>query len=493
MNRISGSVAGLFLLAFCRPSVAESFFLPATDAQLRADVELLVDESVMELPISAWPLSRADVAWSLARVRDDTLAAPALRAAISRVRSKLAPIDEGGWRVREVRSAAGRPSVLRSYDTLARDEFEVGAVGGASTERWNFTLNATLVGSPDDQRRVRFDGTELSLRWGNWIFSVNQMPRWWGPGWDGSLILSTNARPLPAASIDRDQSSPFDVPLLRWLGPWKFSAFLARAEKYRPDVDSSLLMGMRATFKPFQILEIGLSRTAQFCGRGRPCDFTTFKDVLLGNDNAGLRVAPEDEPGNQMAGIDVRVVSPWRSLPMTAYAQLIGEDNSSSGIPERYLAMFGLHSWWMSDTGDAVRWRVEYSNTSCKFYAARENADCAYRQGIFRSGYRFHGRNIGHTTDSDSQSLVLAATWTRPAGTEWGVHLRHASLDRFGWPDPWNPLTQGHGSQRSVQLSWRGRLIGQQISIQAGYERYSPGGRRSSAGPIGFVEWRKSL
>ena len=22
--------------------------------------------------------------------------------------------------------------------------------------------------------------------------------RWWGPGWDGSLILSNNARPIPA-------------------------------------------------------------------------------------------------------------------------------------------------------------------------------------------------------------------------------------------------------------------------------------------------------
>ena len=39
------------------------------------------------------------------------------------------------------------------------------------------------------------DGSYIAARLGNWSASFGQVERWWGPGWDGSLILSTNARP----------------------------------------------------------------------------------------------------------------------------------------------------------------------------------------------------------------------------------------------------------------------------------------------------------
>src|SRR5689334_19553800 len=41
---------------------AQGVFLPATDARLRADVSLLVDEGVFNLPVNEWPLAREDVA-----------------------------------------------------------------------------------------------------------------------------------------------------------------------------------------------------------------------------------------------------------------------------------------------------------------------------------------------------------------------------------------------------------------------------------------------
>jgi hypothetical protein len=490
-----GGKVALLACSLSTSALAQSYMLPATDARLRADVALLVDEGVFSLPTNAWPIPAGDVVHALERVRADQVDEPALNAAISRLRAKLVqPEDAGEWRLRSVNVAAGKASALRSYDTVGRDAFELGSTGGTQSDRWSLQLTTTAVGSPDDGRHLRLDGSELSIRWGNWLFSANQIARWWGPGWDGGLILSTNARPMPALSIDRVRSDPFDFPVLRWLGPWRFSAFLGRAQKYRSDVDESLFLGMRASFKPVPIVEVGLSRTAQFCGKGRPCSATTFKDVLLGNDNAGLRVAPEDEPGNQMAGIDLRVVSPWRSLPIAIYTQLIGEDNSSSGIPERYLGQFGAEMWILRDTGDLLRGRIEYADTSCKFSSPNENPDCAYHQGIFRAGYRFHGRNIGHTTDGDSESVGLSLTWTRPAGTEWGLHLRRATLDRYGGPDPFNELTQGSSDFSSAQISWAGQLLGQGITAQLGYQRLAPStGGASDQGAFGFLGWRMKL
>ena len=44
---------------------------------------------------------------------------------------------------------------------------------------------------------LALDGSYIAARLGNWSASFGQVERWWGPGWDGSLILSTNARPIP--------------------------------------------------------------------------------------------------------------------------------------------------------------------------------------------------------------------------------------------------------------------------------------------------------
>ncbi len=89
------------------------------------------------------------------------------------------------------------------------------------------------------------------------------------------------------------------------------------------------------------------------------------------------------KPGNQMAGFDVRVVSPFKAFPVAVYAQEIGEDNSSTGIPERYLALFGGETWFLLDSGSVLRAHVEYANTKVKWYDSEIEYDWAYRQGHF--------------------------------------------------------------------------------------------------------------
>ena len=495
--RVRRSLAyAMWLAALFGPSLAaaQAHLLSATDALLRADVALLVDEGVIRLPTSTWPVPASDVLEELDRVNVDLIAEPALQAALVRVRDKVAlPSDAAEWRLRDLRVTAGEPGLLRSYDTLARASLEVESSGGATNDRWSLKVAVTGVASPEDDRNLRLDGTAFSVRWGNWLSGANQVGRWWGPGWDGSLILSTNARPMPGLSLDRIRSEPFDFPVLRLLGPWRFTGFIGRADGGRPDVNDSLFMGMRVAFKPAQIVEVALSRSAQFCGNGRTCDLRTFRNVLFGNDNVGLRVSLEDEPGNQMAGADIRVTSPFRSLPFAIYAQLIGEDNSSTGIPERYLGLFGLETWALLDSGAAVRSRLEYANTRCKFDTGDEGADCAYRQTIFFAGYRYRGRNIGHTTDADSESVALAVSLTRPRGDQWSLRLRRALFDRVGNPDPYNPVSQMGGEGRSAELGWQGELFGQLLSAQLGVERNDRGTGEFNTRGYGFLQWQKAL
>jgi hypothetical protein len=55
---------------------------------------------------------------------------------------------------------------------------------------------------PTMARPWRADGSYLGVNFGNFMLSAGLMERWWGPGWDGGLILSTNARPIPSVTLE---------------------------------------------------------------------------------------------------------------------------------------------------------------------------------------------------------------------------------------------------------------------------------------------------
>lgn len=495
MNKRIFLLAGL-LMAVNQGFAAQSVFLPVGDVRLREDLSLLVDEGVINLPLNEWPLARADVATALETIDGSDIAEPALRGALIRLlaATALRP-DAGEWKLREVRLTGGQPALLRDEATLGRENGELTSVGGVLNDRYGITLAATGVLDASDGQKLRLDGSDASARWGNWLLSVNQLDRWWGPGHEGSLILSNNARPMPAVSLDRIHSVPVDLPVLRWLGPWRFSGFLGLGEKNRPDFERPVFMGMRLAFKPAPIFEFGLSRSAQFCGKGRQCNLGTLGRVLIGQDNVHRRGLndPDEEPGNQMAGFDVRIVSPFRALPVAFYAQEIGEDNSSSGIPERYLGLFGGETWFLLDSGSVFRAHVEYANTKVKWYNSDIEYDLAYRQYLFYGGYRYRGRNIGHTTDADSETTSMGLSLTTGKGNRWAALWRHGRLDRGDTVDPYNPITAGPSDYQSFELSWAGKWLKQDISVQLGYEDQSPGGAGDARGTFGFLQWRKSL
>jgi hypothetical protein len=476
-------------------AAAQGFFLPAGDVRLRDDLMLLVDEGVINLPLNEWPLARRDVAEALEAVDATDLQDMALQYALARVRAATTVSqDADQWKIREISLMAGQPGLLRDEATLGRENGELTSSGGAMTDRYNITLSATGAFDASDNQEIRFDGSDISVRWGNWIFSANQMDRWWGPGRDGSLILSNNARPMPAISMDRNRSVPVDVPVLRWLGPWRFSGFLGVMENDRSDVDRPAFMGMRLSFKPAPIFEFGMSRTAQFCGEGRRCDLKTFGRMLIGDDNRGIRGLPDDpeaEPGNQMAGFDVRIVSPFKPLPIAVYGQEIGEDNSSTGIPERYLALFGGEMWFMLATGSVLRAHVEYANTKTKWYDSEIEYDAAYVQGIFLEGYRYRGRNIAHATDGDSESRSFMVSLTTGEGSRWSAMYRDGHLDRCCTPGANSTISNGPSDYSSGYVAWEGLVRGHDVGFQLGYEKQSPDSAGDADGVFGFVQWRK--
>jgi hypothetical protein len=253
------------------------------------------------------------------------------------------------------------------------------------------------------------DGSYLAASIGNWAVSAGAVDKWWGPGWNNSLILSHNARPIPALTLQRQQSTAFKTPWLSWLGPWQFVSFAGQleSERYVPDAK---LLGARLSFKPSSNWELGLSRTAQWGGEGRPQDWDSFKNLVLGKDNrgsGGIDLDKSNEPGNQLAGIDIKYNLNWRQYNSALYMQFIGEDEAG-GLPSRGVVQAGFETSFMA--GDIQhRLIFEAIDTTSESYSTSRPNYTYEHGGIYRSGYRYNSRAIGAAVDADSREFALMA------------------------------------------------------------------------------------
>ena len=396
---------------FRRPVAADPWAAPG-DVRLRHDLQLLADAGIVKAPLTSWPVSWAEVARDLASV-DPATRPQHVAAALARVRAEALDVMRIGEPDAHVRVAgSAEPMALRRFGAVPREEGEIEAGLQYTGEWFAARLQATAVADADDGKSIRPDGSYVGAVLGNWMLSAGWIDRWWGPGWEGSLIYGNNSRPIPSLTLERNYSDAFEHPWLKWIGQWRLAVTMGQLEGDRDDAPDAQLFGMRATWKPHPRVEVGISRTAQWCGEGRPCDAGTFWDLLIGNDN-DQPVA--EQPGNQLAGFDVRWSLPW--LPVAVYAQAIGEDEASR-LPSNYLGLAGVEAWggW-----GARSWRVhlEYADTTCIFYRSTPDYGCAYRHSIYTDGYQYRGRSIGHSLDGDSEQLALGAVLVNADGSSW--------------------------------------------------------------------------
>lgn len=471
------------LVCMMATAAAADPWLAPGDARLRHDLQLLADSGIVHAPLTAWPVSWAEVARDTRSAGQDPERPAHLAAALERVRAQAAAATPTGvvsWRARVAGSA--EPMTLRRFADVPREEGEVTAAAQYTGERFAFRLQATAVADASDGKDVRPDGSYAGLVLGNWILSAGYLDRWWGPGWEGSLILGTNARPLPSVSIERNYSDAIDHPWFAWLGQWRLVTTMGQFEGSRNDAPDARFFGMRATWKPHPRFEFGLSRSAQWCGEGRPCDFDTFLDLLAGKDNDQ---APSQQPGNQMAGADLRWSLPW--VPVAIYLQGIGEDEANS-MPSKYLGLFGAEIW--GGLGDRS-WRAhaEYADTACAFYESEPQFGCAYRNVNYSDGYQYRDRSVGHAIDGDSRQWAAGFMLVNSGGESWELALQDSDVNRRS-ANPVHSVSDVAASIRSADLYHRREFAGGDLWIGIGYEeRDSTPATEDTEDIRGFLQW----
>jgi hypothetical protein len=475
----------LLASACARIAHADPWIAPG-DSGLRHDIELLADAGVLRGPVTTWPISWPDVARDVLAMPHDGSRPAVVEQALTRVQTAARRASARGASAIGTRlSAAHEPIGLRSFGDSPREEGEISLRAGWLGDRVALNLQATAVVDPDDGRELRADGSYVGVNIGNFMISAGYMERWWGPGWDGSLILSTNARPIPSLTIERNYTDAFKNKLLSWSGPWRASIAVGEAEQHDVAVPRVRFLAARVNFKPRPWLELGLSRTAQWCGGERVCDLETFGNLLIGRDNRDGSLDATDEPGNQMAGYDARVRSPWAALPVAFYTQWIGEDEAG-GLPSKFIGLAGLEFW---GGGEAGSWRLrgEYTDTACVFTRENPQLNCAYRNGIYPQGYTYRRRIIGHALDNDSRMYSVGALWAHPDGGVYQLVARRVELNRDGGP---HAISDVPMKVNNVELRASRSFGFGKIAAGLGFDDRSPSVDSASSVQV-FLSWQQ--
>jgi len=492
------------LTVFCLLSTANVVFAApfaeVGDASLRHDIQLLSDYGIIKAPVSAWPIAWNSLSTNIANADIDGRTPQSVINSLRRIQKRIRKESRKGRfnlnaRIATTSFNENIPK-LRNFSSTSREDGEI-TVGldwmGKSTA---FKLNITNVNDPDDGKSTRLDGSYLARVSNGWSYSLGSFERWWGPGYEGSLILSNNARPVPAFTIQRTHAKPFKTKWLSWLGPWQFQFFAGQLESDR-FVPNAKLFGARLNFKPTRNLEIGLSRTAQWGGKDRPEDFKTFKRMLLGQDNSGEgSITRENQPGNQLAGFDLRW-KPVNEFPLSIYMQRIGEDQA--GIyPTANMYLLGIENWG-DIFGSDYRFHVEFSDTH-SYRGSSKGYNTSYEHGIYQDGYRYFDRSMGHSMDNDSVMLSFGLNLFQRDGSIWGLLIRDAefntdnanSIDRASRTAGINTVSVFASEYTDIILSREQALFGGHLKMEFAIIKFKDLQLNTSINDTQFgIEWSK--
>jgi Capsule assembly protein Wzi len=413
-----------WLMALVLPAAAAPW-AEVGNSSLRSDLELLVAHRLIAGPVSLWPIPAAQlrVLRQQAALADQPIAVQAAAQRIlAAMQSADGPSTEAGV------SGISRLNAIRAFGDTERAQYEsragvmaeVGDVSGALRIH-------VYAGDEDtaDRRHWSLDGSYLNTSVGGWQLYGGWVDQWYGPGQVSSLILSDNARPMPKLGLMRDNPQPFTTPWLAWLGPWQVNFFLGLLDDPQRLHHDTGYGAFRLMMVPLPGLELGLSRTSEFCGSGLPCrPLSAAFDIRNGNASTNS--------SNDEGAIDIRYAMLWRGVEITPYLQLMNEDtNPFQHSYSTYLAGFSSSGAW-GRTAAIWRLSAEYTDSRATLnlfsFGGRDAVGLAYNNGMNRDGMRFYNRTLGFSLDSDSTLASLLAAVTTAGGTIYRLALHNAQI-----------------------------------------------------------------
>ena len=429
--------------------------LHMNDLKLKADLDWLNTQGVVQISTSTWPLTANEIERGLASARAETAAQQQL---LQSVQTRLAQNRESLVKASAALTLqTNRQQLPQTFgeDQLAGQQATVGV--SLSEADWEFNLQANLKNDEliDDDSDVSFEGSYLAGKAANQWLIAGKIPAWWGPGHDGSLIRGDASLPVIGITMQRDTQTAPTNQYLNWVGPWQYQLFAGQFEDYEAIPDAKLF-GARLAASPFPWLEVGASRTFMWGGKGRPESLSSFGDALLGTRDNADNGDVDGDPANQLGGFDAKVsLSSLVNVPASVYAQYVGEDEAG-GLPAKNMYLAGV-DYASSIQGKPYQLYAEYTDTR----TSGEVRGISYDHGTYTDGYYQQGYPLGYALGGDAESVAVGGRLWLDNRNFINAKLQHAKVNQadeadnqafpttdkltsidVAWEHQWQPLTK---------------------------------------------------
>ena len=364
-------------------------------ADLRTDLNWLNQQGVIQISTSTWPLSGDEIQRALSNANVTTTTQQKV---IQAVRQSLDAENE--FLKVEAFAETDPKTIPQAFGDDQKSQYAIAAELNAGGQNWDARLKVKGEKDPqiDHDQDVNVEGSYLAGKlWNQWVIA-GQIPTYWGPGHDGSLIRGDASRPVYGVTVQRAEQKAFESKWLSWIGPWQYQAFSGQLDDYQAIPDTKLL-GLRLTAQPLPYLELGASRVLQWGGEGRSENWDTLLNAIKGNDNF------EDgdlDKSNQIAGLDARLnLQQLLNVPVSLYGQFVGEDEAGL-LPAKKMYLAG------------VDYSSAYKNIPYQVYAewadttTNGNVDgISYNHYIYTDGYYQHGYPLAHAMGGDGEMVSV--------------------------------------------------------------------------------------
>lgn len=390
--------------------------LVLNDQNLRTDLNWLVQQGVIQISTSTWPMSGDEIERAISQAK---ISNPAQQKVVTSVKNALQASGEQF----KVAAYAGseKNDIPQAFGDKQKAQYVGSVEFNAGGEHWDAKIRANVEGKQEikDDHKVNLDGSYVGVKYWNQWLTFGQIPTYWGPGHDGSLLRGDASRSVVGFSMQRNEQKAFESKWLSWIGPWQYQIFGGQLKDYSAVPDAKL-MGMRLTASPLPFWEIGVSRTFQIGGEGQPDSFKAYWNALIGNDNGcdngrENSCVGDDNASNQLAGFDTRInLAPLINLPISLYGQAIGEDERHS-LPQKYFYLAGA-DFASSFKGMPYSLYAEWADTRNEGHASA----ITYNHHQYKDGYYQQGYPLGHPLGGDGEMY------------SFGGDIRFDAMNRLG-------------------------------------------------------------
>lgn len=397
---ISLIISSILYLPF---SANSSPWIDSSNSQLYYDVITLTEWGYIDVATSSFPLPWKGIAEQLNQL-NTALLTDSASIAFYRLKHVIESRQLQKKSTRTLRfNLASKDTRFSHFSTQFNGEAQISLTQQFNSATWSAQISI----NHEENGKSHFDQSYISYQFDNWLLRIGSQSQWWGPAMSSSLILSNNARPIPAIALSRSQAVVSQNSWLKFLGPWYVTAQLGQLEHDRAIPKTKLWLS-RFSFKPTKNLEIGASWSAMWGGKGQGnslsdmFDVLTFKAICV-NGAKHCDDSLHTKQGNHLAGFDLKYSFMLFEQPVNLYAQRIGEDAIDYYRVTDQANLFGISSY-IGNT----RIYIESSDTNVACGNDQSTTkNCYYEHSTYQSGYRYNQRAIGSTFDSDAKMLTV--------------------------------------------------------------------------------------